>query len=145
VQWHATLDEATCLICADLDGQVFDVDELDPPPAHPSCRCFITAVIESADRIARISRDHARAIRQAHPDHQRRLTGKPANRLRYVDWLKRQSADVQDEALGPTRGRLFRLGHMDIRKFTNNRRHILTLNQLRKRDAAAFERARIAA
>ena len=36
--WITAFDERTCDICANLDGQVFDLDA-PRPPAHPLCRC----------------------------------------------------------------------------------------------------------
>jgi SPP1 gp7 family putative phage head morphogenesis protein len=140
VQWHATLDEVTCPICAELDGQVFNVDEIEPPPAHPSCRCFITAVFASGERMA-ASRRHGKKFSRMASAHREHFTGKAPQKMRYVTWLRNQPVDVQNEALGPTRARLFRLGKLSISKFVSDRRHILTLAQLRKRDAAAFRRA----
>ena len=37
-----------CDVCADLAEQVFDIDEL-VIPAHPNCRCAMTAITESLD------------------------------------------------------------------------------------------------
>lgn len=140
VQWHATLDEATCPICAELDGQVFAIDEVDPPPAHPSCRCFLVAVFRSEDRIARSAR-HGKKFSRMRSVHRAKFTGKPPQKQRYATWLREQPVEVQNEALGPTRAKLFRTGKLSISRFVTNRRHILTLDELRKRDAAAFRRA----
>jgi SPP1 gp7 family putative phage head morphogenesis protein len=49
-QWSAILDEKTCPICRELDGQYFDPN--DPvwdeirPPAHIGCRCIPVAVLK---------------------------------------------------------------------------------------------------
>jgi hypothetical protein len=37
--WRTAGDEAVCPICAPLDGLVQGEDWIDPPPAHPRCRC----------------------------------------------------------------------------------------------------------
>lgn len=140
VQWHATLDEVTCPICAELDGQIFATDEIDPPPAHPSCRCFLVAVFANADRMARSTR-HGKKFKRMLSAHRSRFTGKPPQKLRYATWLRAQPVAVQNEALGPNRAKLFRLGKLSISRFVSNKRHILTLDELRKRDAAAFRRA----
>ncbi|AXF54617.1 minor capsid protein [Salicibibacter kimchii] len=46
-EWISEVD--SCDICADLDGQVFKVRDLEPgtsaPPEHPNCRCAILNVI----------------------------------------------------------------------------------------------------
>lgn len=140
VQWHAVLDEATCPICADLDGQVFPIEEVDPPPAHPSCRCFIVAIFEGAEQLL-LSKRHGKKFKRMKSAHRAKFTGKVPQRKKFATWLREQPVAVQEESIGPTRARLFRLGKLSISKFTDNRRHILTLDQLRKRDGAAFERA----
>lgn len=33
-----------CDVCAGLDGMVSNINEIDPPPEHPSCRCTLESV-----------------------------------------------------------------------------------------------------
>ena len=47
--------------------------------------------------------------------------------------------------LGPTRGKLFREGGLSMDKFYNDKGRYLDLDELRERDARAFEKAGIAA
>jgi hypothetical protein len=61
----------------------------------------------------------------------------------YADWLKKQPAKVQDEILGPNRGKLFRDGGEGFDQFVNNRGKWLTLPELRARDAEKFARLEI--
>lgn len=47
-RWDASLDRRLCPICSDLDGRVVPHGKpfepgLDYPPAHPNCRCIVTA------------------------------------------------------------------------------------------------------
>ena len=66
-KWLAALDEKTCPICGELDGQIFNRDDgqagLNVPPAHPNCRCTTTAYIppdeidESFEEAQRAARD----------------------------------------------------------------------------------------
>ena len=49
VRWVARRDEKTCPICSSLDGQTWNLDELDShgfmqPPIHPNCRCRLVVV-----------------------------------------------------------------------------------------------------
>lgn len=49
-RWVASDDDLVDPICADLDGEVADVDDDfstgdDTPPAHPNCRCYVQAVL----------------------------------------------------------------------------------------------------
>lgn len=140
VMWNATLDEATCPICAELDGQVFPIEEVDPPPAHPSCRCFIVAIFGDAENMLE-SKRHGKKFKRMKSTHRAKFTGKVPQKKRFATWLREQSVAVQEEALGPTRARLFRVGKLNISKFVSNNRHILTIDQLKQRDGAAFERA----
>ena len=58
--------------------------------------------------------------------------------LTYSDWFKRQSAEVQDQVIGPARGGLYRAGKFDVKDFTNDRGRMASLKELRERDGAAF-------
>ena len=43
VVWNAEIDHKTCGVCSEMDGQVFNLNEL-PPKQHYHCRCWITPV-----------------------------------------------------------------------------------------------------
>jgi len=45
-RWVATLSERICLICEDLNGQIFDINAEEAPPAHSLCRCTIIPITE---------------------------------------------------------------------------------------------------
>lgn len=47
VRWLAAVSDRTCDICMGLDGQVFDINTVSPPPAHPLCRCSLLSVEET--------------------------------------------------------------------------------------------------
>lgn len=46
VRWNTKSDELVCDICGGNDGQLFDVDSNDLPPAHPGCRCWISPIVD---------------------------------------------------------------------------------------------------
>lgn len=47
VMYNATLDNLTSDICADLDGQIFDINDNYPkPPMHPNCRSVIIPIVD---------------------------------------------------------------------------------------------------
>jgi len=49
VQWLATLDHRTCIICGAYDGKIWTQDklyEVKVPPAHPNCRCVLIPYID---------------------------------------------------------------------------------------------------
>ncbi|MCK5550121.1 MAG: hypothetical protein KAI41_06270, partial [Hyphomicrobiaceae bacterium] len=54
-------------------------------------------------------------------------------------------ASFQDEVLGPTRGRLFRAGEIDLKGFVDNSGDTFTLRQLYDQNPAAFQRSNIPA
>jgi len=60
--------------------------------------------------------------------------------LTFAQWLKRQSAERQNDVLGETRAKLFREG-MALDRFYTDKGRYLTLDELRARDSAAFKRA----
>ena len=64
----------------------------------------------------------------------------PADRT-YGQWLQKQSAARQDEVVGPTRGALMRDGKLPFDELYSRRGEMLTLDQLRERNGAAFKRA----
>jgi hypothetical protein len=66
------------------------------------------------------------------------MNGQVPASLTYPQWLKQQSASVQDDVLGATRGRLFRTGHLKIDQFVNNAHEVLPLAALIKKEKEAF-------
>lgn len=45
VQWIAEDDDKTCGVCSELDGQIFNLEDV-PLKQHINCRCWITPVKE---------------------------------------------------------------------------------------------------
>lgn len=99
--WIAILDSRTTQICRSRNGQVYTFGEGPRPPAHWNCRSFIVPVSVVV------------------------LSELPT----YYTFLKRQPAWVQDDFLGPARGRELRKGKIkanDIPGFDNTRPLTLT-------------------
>lgn len=131
VQWHATLDTRTCASCGALDGKLFPVDSGARPPRHINCRCTTVPVLKSMRELGLDLDDFEPTTRAS-------MTGQVPAALTYNEWLKRMPAEMQDEALGKTRGGLFRTGKVDVSDFVNARGDSYDLAELRKREAAAF-------
>lgn len=123
VMWVATLDTRTCLECADLDGQRFLLNEGRRPPAHLQCRCTTVPLLRITERIF-----GERASQ----------FGPVPSSDRFGTWLARQPASIQDEALGRTRGKLFRAGELEIGDFVDLTGRIFTLPELAEREIDAF-------
>jgi SPP1 gp7 family putative phage head morphogenesis protein len=114
VVYSAVLDARTTLRCASLHGKMFPVGKGPRPPQHCNCRSTTYACLPGDD---------------------------PAKEESYSTWLRRQPAEVQDDALGKTKGQLFRRGGLEIEKFIDASGKGYTLDQLRQRESAAFEKA----
>lgn len=123
-QWLATLDTKTCLRCGPLDGREFPLNEGPRPLLHFNCRCKMTPVLKSFRELG-IDMDELPASTRAS------MNGEVADTVTYPEWLKGQPASVQDEALGPARGKLFRAGKVDVDGFVDDRRgRILRVNEV---------------
>ena len=123
-QYVATLDSRTTPICQRLDGRTWRYD--DPsgrrPPQHVNCRSTIVPVV-----------DFAALDLPTPPQGKRAAVGGPvpANQT-YAQWLRKQSAAVQNEALGPARAKLFRAGTASLDDFVRDTGKLVTLDELRK-------------
>jgi SPP1 gp7 family putative phage head morphogenesis protein len=137
-QWVATLDTRTCKHCMALDGEKFEVGKGTKTPAHIGCRCVRVPVVKGWRELGFNFDEIAPSTRAS-------MNGQVSATETYDTWLRKQPAGVQDEALGPTRGKLFRKGEVKIDAFTNRQGDELTLDQLRRIDREAFERAGLAA
>lgn len=130
----ATLDSRTTLICGGLDGKRFPHDA-DRPPYHWSCRTTTIPYIKPEFRIPGFDGDRpakgAEGVEQVSGD------------TKYGSWLRRQPAAFQDDILGRTRGALFRRGGVKIDQFTDRNRATYTIDDLKRNNASAFEKANV--
>lgn len=138
-RWTAMLDGHTTPVCQSLDARVFPVGEGRRPPAHHQCRSRRLPIVPSLEVIPGApGRD---VLPSSVADS---FDGKGPRALAYPDWLAKRSAKFQDGVLGPTRGKLFRTGKIEITKFVNDRGVQLTIPELRASNAALFEEAGLA-
>lgn len=163
----ATLDNRTTNICASLDGEKFPVAEGPYPPLHINCRSLRVAAfdgdflgsrpfkVSTASQLNKefregkgiVTKGQTRAglprkLRGEFDDFSRRrvreLTGTTPQTTTYQQWLGRQSAAFQNDVLGPTRGKLFRSGNLELKKFVNRNGGDIPLRQLAQQEEAAF-------
>ena len=113
-QWVSVLDHRTTAICRSRDGNFYPVGKGPRPPAHIACRSTMVPVT---------SRNKARL----------------ENRQTYDGWLRAQSAATQDDILGKAKGKLYRKGELSVDRFVNRAGQEYTLDQLRRKDAEAWE------
>lgn len=142
-RWVSILDSKTSQICRSLDGQVFKFGQGPIPPAHPNCRSSIIG--ELLGRWLKRG-PTGRFVKRD----ERAATGAKGREtvdgtVTYYEWLKSQPAAFQDDALGVTRGALFRKGGLSAEAFAklNLGRNFepLTLDEMRRLKPNAFRRA----
>ena len=133
VKWISTLDSRTSPICQARDGTIYPVNSGPRPPAHPNCRSSTTPVLKSWKELGIDLQELPTGTRAS-------MDGQVPADLTYNQWLKGKPATMQDEILGPTKGKLFRAG-MPVDRFVNKAGDVLTLDELRKRDAEYFRKA----
>ncbi|MEH6483036.1 MULTISPECIES: phage minor head protein [Pseudomonas] len=145
VQWLSTLDSKTSPPCRIRDNLKYTVDThkpighsvpwlAGPGRLHFNCRSTSTPILKSWRELG-IDADDLDAGTRASMDGQ-----VPAD-MSYGEWLSKQSAARQDQVLGPTRGRLLRQGGLSPDKFYNDKGRYLSIDELRDKDAAAFDKA----
>jgi SPP1 gp7 family putative phage head morphogenesis protein len=136
-EWVSVLDARTSLVCMSRDGKIYPFDDKSPkPPAHFGCRSSIVPVINPAFDI----QSDKKGTRPAVGPKGSQQVGEDTV---YEAWLKRQPYSFQIEVLGPSRARLFREGRLSIGRFVDDTGKTLTLDELRRLEPLAFERAGI--
>lgn len=145
VEWVSTLDNRTSDQCRIRDKKQYHPVTHKPmghsvpwaagPGAlHWNCRSTSVPITFSW-------RELGIEVDEINPSTRASMDGQVPAETTYSEWLQRQSARRQDEILGATRGKLLRDGGLRLDGFYNDRGKWLTLDELRQRDTAAFERA----
>lgn len=144
-EWVSTLDGRTSEPCILRDRKLYDNKThkpightypwgAGPGRFHWNCRSTSVPVVKSFRELG-INIDEVAASTRASMD------GQVAGDISYGQWLAKQSAAVQDDVLGATRGKLFRQGDLDISQFANDKGRWLSLDELRAKDAEVFAAA----
>ncbi len=146
----ATLDSITTPICRSLDGEKYDVGDGPIPPLHMNCRSLRAPVVDGRKLGKRPATTATEKQLKGLKGPERRravekLTGRVPAETTYQQWLSKQKAGFQDEVLGPTRGKLFRKGELDLKGFVDNSGDQWTLRQLYEQDPGRFQRANLPA
>lgn len=144
--YTATLDSRTTAICRSLDGRRFPVGEGPYPPLHMNCRSIRVPVVDGEVIGSRpavgVAKSDLEGLRgKARRDKVASLVGQVPAKTTYAEFLKRQSVAFQNEALGVTKGKLFRDGGLTLDRYVDRAGMELTLPQLKVREADAFRKA----
>lgn len=127
VQYVATLDKRTSMICAGLDGKVFPIGEGPRPPQHPNCRSTTVPVVKSFSELGLVG-DLPSATRSS-------LDGQVPESMTFSRWIKQQDADIQDEVLGKKNAERFRKGKVTFDSLVESR--TMNSSQLRAAEGIA--------
>lgn len=138
IQWLATLDARTTVICISLDGLVWTLD-LKPVghsttypgnTAHWGCRSTQLVVLKDFDSIKN-EKFKSQVIENGN---KREFTGLITPHKSYQTWLREQSAEKQNDILGTWKAEQFRKGNIEnVRDLTNMRSRPLTIKELKKK------------
>ena len=99
-----------------------------------NCRCTTAPVLKSAAELGLPLEEFPAGTRAS-------MDGQVSADLTYTEWLKRQPASVQDEALGPTRGDLFRAGLDEPSAYVTRQGRERTLKEMRRMEPDVFAEA----
>lgn len=143
--WASTLDTRTSEGCRIRDGLRYTCTDHKPighkvpwlggpGRLHWGCRSTATPVVKSWSELG-LGIDEAPASTRASMD------GQVPEDTTFAAWIKRQSAGRQAEVLGASRAKLMRDGGLELQAFYNDKGRMLSLDELRAKDAAAFRRA----
>lgn len=148
VVWRSTLDGRTSQMCRIRDGLKYALEThkpighkipwlAGPGRLHWNCRSTSSPLLKSWQELGGAD------IADWTPSQRASMDGAVPADMTYAEWFKRQGAERQDSILGPTRGKLYRTGDLELADFSNNRGQMLNLTQLRERRPQAFRDARV--
>lgn len=139
-QWLSTLDNKTSHDCIIRDLLRYTLDNKPighkvpylqgPGKIHFCCRSTETLILKSWRELG-IDIDEMDDGTRASMD------GQVPAKTTYLEWLRRQSAQRQDQVLGVERGRMFRAGKIDLDEMYTDKGEWISLEQLQERSGAA--------
>ncbi|GAA6162579.1 phage minor head protein [Pelagimonas sp. KU-00592-HH] len=130
----ATLDGRTTAECRALDGTTYAIGKGPKPPRHIGCRSVDTPILKSWKELGLKPAEAPEGTRSS-------LNGQVPENLTFEDYLRKESREFQDNVLGKSKAKLFRNGGLSLDRFVDFSGEEYTLDELRKREVGAFERA----
>jgi len=137
-EWVATLDSKTSQTCFGLSGTIYPVGSGPYPPAHYNCRSVRVPKVKPEFSLFK-----GGSTRPAIGDDG---VEQISTRKTFGGWLRGQPASFQDEFFGKfsggaTKRKLFNQGRLDPQQFIDPNGVALSLDELRRLEPQAFERA----
>ncbi|WP_368893570.1 hypothetical protein [Kluyvera ascorbata] len=141
-QWSSTLDTHTSQWCIIRDRKLYSLDGKPlghvvpylrgPGKIHFCCRSGEILLTKSWAELNIPKNELSGATRAS-------MDGQVPASTSYADWLTRQPYARQEQVLGITRAQMLREGKITVPEMFNDAGEFLTLDALRRLDAAAFE------
>ncbi len=132
VQYQATLDDRTTVVCINLDGKIFETGKGPRPPVHFQCRSTIVPVTPSWQEFG---------VTDPPPATRASMNGAVPAKLTYKKWFAQQSKSTQIKVLGKRKAELYRSGRVKIEKFSSKDLKPLTLKQIARRENVSISPA----
>ena len=145
-RWCATLEHGyrasgrgTCLVCAALDGQEFEMGKGPVIPKHPRCRCYPVWLTKTWRELGIDIDELEEAVRPytVRPDQnidaggRRTILESGFHQGNYAEWLMGRSEEVKLNALGPGRYELLKAGKIGFADLVDGQGRLRTLKELR--------------
>jgi SPP1 gp7 family putative phage head morphogenesis protein len=136
VQWHATLDTRTSIMCLARDGHKYSNDashapkdggppwDSGPGQLHWNCRSTSVPVMKSWKSLGIDAAEIPDTTRAS-------MDGQVAAQTTFTTWLAKQSAARQDSILGAGKAALYRSGKISVSDLLDQDGRPLTTEQLR--------------
>ncbi len=132
VQYQATLDDRTTVVCINLDGKIFETGTGPRPPVHFQCRSTVVPVTPSWQEFG---------VSDPPPATRASMNGAVPAKINYREWLKQQPKSTQIKVLGKKKAELYRSGRIRIEKFSSRDLKPLTLKQISRREGVSISPA----
>jgi hypothetical protein len=144
-EWCATLESGyqqtgrgTCIRCAALDGQQFELGKGPDCPLHPRCRCIALPVTASwrdlginADDLKEAARPYTkRPDKSIDAGGRRDIIEHGFHDSDYGTWFAKQSNVFQENAVGPRRAAMLRAGKVKFHDLVDGQGRLRTLANL---------------
>lgn len=119
-------DNRTSPICIvhGNERKLYPIDNYPIPPLHWNCRTIAVPDVKTYAQLGASMRRKVPVSTRA------TMTGDFPGDATYSQWLKRQTKEIQNDALGVTRARLFRSGELTLDKFVDLTGKFYTVEQL---------------
>lgn len=132
--YTATLDGNTTIECASLDGKEFPVGIGPTPAIHFNCRSIRIPKVKPEFTVVDLQGTRAS------------VNGQVSGKTNFSGWLRDQPKDFQNEYFsqftnGKDKAKLFRNGGLSMSKFTDNKGIVYSMDELKRLEPSAFERA----